>query len=119
MADSVELAKDRVTALQTEIHCFQAEINRLKDYIRMSEKLVQEGWLGPARKNDPKDDAAAQASQPPSVRDASGVVRQDKLDEDEDDLPLELTSGKPDLTLPREATKPGPDRKSIFRRANA
>jgi hypothetical protein len=119
MADSVEFAKDRVAALQGEIHCFQAEINRLKDYIRMSEKLVQEGWLGPARKNDPNHDAAALPSPLASVAGASGPGRQDKLGKDEDDTALELTNGKPDRDLPRKASGSEPDRKSIFRRANA
>lgn len=119
MADSVEFAKDRVAALQSEIHCFQAEINRLKDYIRMSEKLVQEGWLGPARKNDPNKDAAALPSPRASVPDASGPDRQDKSGDDEDDTALELTNDTPDRDLPRKASGSESDRKSIFRRATA
>lgn len=118
MADSVELAKDRVTALQTEVHHFQAEINRLKDYIRLSEKLLQEGWLGPVRKAE-QSGTAEKSGQLPALRAALDANGDDTSDDSEDEMPLELKRDETDIAVLEKAAISEPKRKSLFNRATA
>lgn len=107
MADGVQFAKDRIAF-------FEAETDRLRHYIRMSEKLFAQGWLGPADDADPRDAAPARTSQPASAEGAPRAAQGNGAAEDEDDsLTLELKGDDGELGKKNGAD---PDRKSIFRR---
>jgi len=114
MADGVKFANERIALLE-------AEIERLQNFIRLSEKLFAEGWLGLV---DDADQNAAAVSEKgafaPATSAASRAVKNGGPGNDEDDrIVLELKSHDEDPASLREKNGADPECENLFRRSNA
>ncbi len=113
MADGIEFARDRIALLK-------AEIDRLNEFIRQSERLFSDGWLGPVGAADLNGQGTEIADRSAPVGEDSGTASKNGAVEDDKDT-LTLVP-KPDESVGASLAKknsPEPDRKSIFKRANS
>ena len=111
MADGIKFASNRINILQ-------AEIDRLKQFIGVSEKLFKDGWLGTTDGSDESDHCTAEVSGSATVGGNSGTARKNDAVEGDDDLAARELKSEEQVSASR-AKKNGsePNRKSIFRRS--
>ncbi len=110
MADVVKIARDRVTALE-------AETGRLRDFIRMAEKLMKDGTLGGT--TTPNGDVRRTEEAGNSGPAASGSAAAAKNGVDEDDSDLTLGDRAAETPAPHTFAKQvesALERKNLFRR---
>ena len=111
MADGIKFASNRIAFLE-------AEITRLKEFIGVSEKLFNEGWLGTPDGSDESGHCTAKVSGSATVGKNSGAARKNDAVEGDDDLADRKLKIEEQVSAPL-AKKNGsdPDRKTIFRRS--
>ena len=113
MADGIKFARDRIALLK-------AETDRLNEFIRQSEKLFTDGWLGPVGAVEPNDQGTKMADRSAPVGEHSGTARKNgAVEDDEDSLTLEPKTDESVGASLAKKNKPEPDRKSIFKRPNS
>ncbi len=113
MVDGIQFARDRIALLE-------AEIDRLNEFIRQSEKLFTDGWLGPVGAVEPNDQGTKMADRSAPVGEHSGTARKNgAVEDDEDSLALEPKTDESVGASLAKKNRPEPDRKSIFKRANS
>jgi len=110
MADVVKIARDRVAVLE-------AETSRLREFIRMAEKLLKDGALGATKvsigEERKTDEAAGQGSAPTTS--TSSVMNAG--DQDDGDLSLgEPVAGQPAPHTFAKQVESALERKNLFRR---
>jgi hypothetical protein len=110
MTDGIKFASDRIAILE-------AEMARLREFIRVSEKLFKGGWLGMTDGLNENGQSDAKVSGTEAVSKKTGTARTNDAVEGDGDLPareLEFEEQMSALRLKKNGAEP--DRKTLFRR---
>jgi len=110
MTDGVKFASNRIAILE-------AEIARLKEFVRVSEKLFRDGWLGTTDESKGSGHGNTKVSGTETVGKTSGTARKNDAVEGDDDLTARKPKSEEQMSaLPAKKNGEDPDRKSLFRR---
>ncbi len=108
MADVMKIARDRVDALE-------AETARLREFLRMAEKLLKDGSLGGAKAPGGEDRRTGEADGAQAVKGPLGGARNGVTEED--DLALgEPATGQSMAPSFAKQVESALERKNLFRR---
>ena len=109
MTDGIKFASDRIAILE-------AEMTRLREFIRVSEKLFKEGWLGMTDRPNESGQSDAEVSGTEAVGKKTGTARKNDAVEGNGDLPAhELKSEELKSALRAKKNGPEPDQMTLSR----
>ena len=112
MTDGIKFASDRIAILE-------AEMARLREFIRVSEKLFKEGWLGMTDGPNVSGQSDAEVSGTEAVGKKNGPARKRDAVEGDVDLPARELKSEEQMSLlrPKKNGAEPERKKTIFRRA--